>query len=180
MRVRVLVVLVLLLTGLAIAPWTAAAATSCGDGKGDAEIVGRLTSLRDATATFHIESVKVGPHPRPSAPIPAKQTSLPVYYYGGDTRFLRVGQRYDAQIWWDDGRFTAYVTTAEDTCGGGGTLHADGSPIETSLLSRLDWKQVLLVVGTPVAILFVLVIWLRHRDQLRKRRNDVALRSAAR
>jgi hypothetical protein len=176
-RARVLAVLGLFLAGVAIAPWTAAVATSCGDGKGDAEIVGRLTSKRDATATFRVETVKAGPHPSANAPLPAPETSLPVYYYDGDARFLHAGQRYDAQIWWDEGRFTAHVTTAEDLCGGGGTLHADGSAIETSLLSRFDPKQVGLVMGTPVVILFALVIWLRRRDRRRRELATARLRA---
>jgi hypothetical protein len=71
------------------------------------------------------------------------------------------------------------VDTAQDPCGGG-TRHADGTTIETSLLSRPHVRKVLLVtVVAPAATLLILALWLRHRDQLRKRRNDAALRSAA-
>ena len=174
------VLLGLLVTGVAIAPWTAAAATSCGDGKGDSEIVGRLTRVDSATATFSVEASTPGEHRRANAPLPARGTNLPVLFYDGDEQFFRVGQRYDVQVWWDDGRFTSDVTTAEDICGYGTTRHADGSAIETSLLSRPHVKRVLLAtVLAPALILLILAVWLRSRHQKRRRRNDAELRTAA-
>jgi hypothetical protein len=101
-----------------------------------------------------------------------------VFFSGGD-EFLRVGQRYEVQLSWIDGRFVSSVATAEDICGGG-TRHADGSAIETSLLSRPHVKRLLLGI---VIALFVTVgptsIWLRRRHQRRRRRNEADLRSAA-
>ena len=169
----------LFLAALAIAPWTGALATSCSDGRGDPKIVGRLTSLDGATATFRVESSTPGKYRPQDTPLPKTGTNAAVFFYSGSAQFLREGQRYVVPVGWSEGRYSSWVDTAQDPCGGG-TRHADGTTIETSLLSRPHVRKVLLVtVVVPAATLLILALWLRHRDQLRKRRNDASLRSAA-
>ncbi len=168
----------LLLTAIAIAPWTAAAATSCGDGKGDVAVIGRLLRLDDATATFSVEGSSRRERPYVKPPLPAPGTNLPVVFSGGD-EFLRVRQRYDVQLWWSENHFVSSVSTAEDICAVR-TRYADGSAIETSLLSRPEVKRLLLVVAIALFVTVGLpAIWLRQRHQQRRRRNDAELRSAA-
>jgi hypothetical protein len=172
------VALVFVSAAIAIAPWTAAAGTSCSDGKGDVAIVGRFLRVDDATATFRVEASSIGEHRSPNAPLPAQGTNVPVFFSGGD-EFLRVGQRYEVQLSWIDGRFVSSVATAEDICPGG-TTYADGSAIETSLLSRPHVKRLLLaIVVAFVVIVGLPAIWLRQRRQRRRRRNEAELRSAA-
>ena len=165
---------VLLLGATAIAPWTSAVATSCGPGTGDAEIVGRLMRIDGATATFRVDTSSRGRYLSPGAPVPRTGTDLAVFFYGGDEQFLRVGQRYVVHVWWDQGRFTSDVKTAQDPCAGG-TYHADGSRIETSLISRPHVKQVLFAVAiVPPATLLLLAIWVRRRHNRRGRVESAA------
>jgi hypothetical protein len=176
-RVRVFAISGLLLTAIAIAPWTAVAATNCGDGKGDVAVIGRLLRLDDATATFSVEASSRRERPYLKPPLPARGTNLPVVFSGGD-EFLRVRQRYDVQLWWSENHFVSHVPTAEDC--GGGTRNADGSVIETSLLSRPEVKRALLVIAIALFVTVGLpAIWFRQRRQQRRRRNDAVLRSAA-
>ena len=170
--------LVLFVTGFAIAPWTVAAATSCGDGNGEVAIVGRLSSLHDATATFRVESSSVSEYRPAGTPLPAPGSNIAVAFSGGD-EFLRVGESYAVPLWWDRGHFVSNVSTAEDICGVR-TRYADGSAIETSLLSRPEVKRLLLVIAVALFVTVGLpAIWLRQRRQKQRLRNDAALRSAA-
>jgi hypothetical protein len=172
------VLLGLFVTGFAIAPWTVAAATSCSDGNGEVAIVGRLSSLRDATATFGVESSSASEYRSADTPLPKAGTNIAVAFSGGD-EFLRVGKSYAVPLWWDQGHFVSSVSTAEDICAVR-TRYADGSAIETSLLSRPEVKRLLLVVAIALFVTVGLpAIWLRQRHQQRRRRNDAELRSAA-
>lgn len=178
MRARAPVLLSLFVTGFAIAPWTVAAASECPDGSGEVAIVGRLSSLHDATAMFRVESSSAGEHRPVGTPLPAPGSNIAVAFSGGD-EFLRVGESYAVPLWWDRGHFVSSVSTAEDMCGVR-TRHADGSAIETSLLSRPEVKRLLLVIAIALfATVGLPAIWLRHKRQQRRRRNDAALRSAA-
>jgi hypothetical protein len=164
-------------TAIATAPWTAAAATSCSGGIGEVEIVGELSRLDGGTATFRVENASFR-HSSPGTPLPATGSSVAVFF-DDDVQFLREGERYDVQLWWYDRRFISSVTTADDTCGVQTRL-ADGSSIETSLLSRSDIKQRLLVTAIAfVAFVVLPAIWIGYRRRQRQRRNDASLRAAA-
>jgi hypothetical protein len=61
---------------------------------------------------------------------------LTVDYWDGDARYLSVGDRYRVSVWSDrrpSPKYASGVHRAGENCGGGGTLHADGSSIDTAL-----------------------------------------------
>ena len=82
--------------------------------------------------------------------------------YEGDEEFLRVGRRYSVtlrdvpKLGWFSG-----VHTAEEVCGGGGTVYADGAAIDTALWSRDEVRRGAVFLAIGVGVVSVTVIGLR-------------------
>jgi hypothetical protein len=82
--------------------------------------------------TFTVASVQPGPGPSAVA-LPAPGSEIVVRYWDGDERFIDVGTSYSVTVWGDPqtADYGSGVHTAEDHCGGGGTVLADGGAIDT-------------------------------------------------
>src|ERR1700681_902108 len=98
-------------------------------------ITGQLVARHGAEATFIIDSV-VPESPLLSGargyvpPVLAIGQHVTVRYDDNEARFLHVGSRYRARLWWT-GEFTSGVHTAHIMCSTG-TVYANGSAINPS------------------------------------------------
>ena len=135
MRIRPMSALAL---GLVLA---ASAISACDSGPGHPRVmcdyamdagtfVGRVVSVRGAEATFRVESAQ----PKRAADASVlhrlqKGRLAVVHYEAHEERFLRVGERYKVKVWPIAG-FLSSVHTPDRPCSGG-TVHADGAPIDT-------------------------------------------------
>jgi hypothetical protein len=167
-------VVVLVIASLGVGPsllascGTVECSIATGPGTGyDASFVGRLTGRHADTATFTVESTKTFRTENPDGPIPKLTASVAVEYPDDVAHFLHVGKRYLVNVEWSGTAFESDIHRAGD-CGSGGTLHADGSPIDTS---TFPWLHRALLAGlvTPVVALLVLVavVWYRRRRHRR-------------
>jgi hypothetical protein len=131
--------------------------------------VGRLVERHGSAATFLVETVQ------PNASALAADLSRPVegdhvvvHYQDHDEQFLHVGERYSVKVW-PIKRFFSSVHTANHPCSGG-TVHADGIAIDTSLLHQPHALRVLLdfVAALTVVGLFAAAWMLRKRRRQQK------------
>lgn len=102
---------------------------------------------------------------------PTPGFEVEIEYVDDDSRFVDVGRQYEVTAWERaGGGLASGVHTAEDECGGGGTVHVDGSAIDTGLFTRNGFRP--WVVAAPVAAVAAAVAagWL----VLRRRRSAPA------
>jgi hypothetical protein len=120
-----------LLTSLAMVD-LAAPAGACSMDASIATFIGPVLSKGGGGAEFRVDRVL---HVTDGEEFDPKG-SITVDYWSGDEQFLEVGERYRVSVWSDREPSPAYgsgVHRAGENCGGGGTLHADGSSIDTAL-----------------------------------------------
>jgi hypothetical protein len=80
--------------------------------------------------TFRVESAQPNRTADPSVSHRLETGRLAVVHYEAhEERFLRVGERYKVKVWPIAG-FLSSVHTSDRPCSGG-TVHADGAPIDT-------------------------------------------------
>ena len=97
---------------------------------------GRLVTLDGPGVTFMVE--RVDPNvaaARIGKRIPVAGKRVVVHYDRGNEQFLHRGRQYKVRVWWVGEsqsrlRFFSGVHVANQPCSGG-TVYADGSPIET-------------------------------------------------
>lgn len=141
--------------------------TECSKTGPDATFVGRLTSVRSGAADFTVATVTIEPG-GPRAHVPVAGTSITVVYGNAQEKFLRVGDRYEVSEAWIGGQNVSGVHVANDACSGG-TVHADGSRIDTSSATARRARHLALLIGlAPVAALTVLAVWLVTRRRGRR------------
>lgn len=129
-------------------------------------VTGSAVEKSNDRVTISVSSAQPGPAPSAST-IPNVGTEVVVRYGDDDARFIRVGTDYLVTVWGDPqtADFGSGVRTAEDDCGGGGTVFADGSSINTGkkvfgwpawiALPTLGILTNLAVLGVVLAVLKV-------------------------
>ena len=142
-------------------------AVDCSKTGNDATFVGRLTAIRPGAAEFTVETVTIEQGFSP-AHVPVAGTSITAAYADGQERFLRVGDRYQVSEAWIGGGFASGVHVASDACSGG-TVHADGSRIDTSSVTGKRARHLAIaLVLAPVGALIILAAWLFVRRRGRR------------
>ena len=137
----------------------------CSKAGDDAVFVGRLTARDGGLATYTVESVTLSRPPRPGIRVPEPATSISVRYPEAQAKFLRVGTWYRVGVFWSDGEFASGVHVADDACSGG-TVHLDGSSIDTSLFPWRGKALPALALASVAALLITTaVVWRRRRPK---------------
>lgn len=144
---------------------------------------GRLVTLDGPGVTFMIERV----HPNVAATrsgrhIPPVGKPVVVHYDNGDEKFLHRGRRYKVQVWWIDEsqsrlRFVSGVRVADRPCSGG-TIYANGSAIDTAILTRSSTRHTFVVVAAGLISIGALAAGLALRKRRRQARNVRELRGS--
>ncbi len=141
--------------------------------------VGTLIERRGSTATFRV--VRVVPDGRDASPIRPEAGRLAVVRYERhEEQFLRTGDRYLVTVWPDPkgNGFFSSVHMANHDCSGG-TVHADGSAIDTSLRHQPHLHHVVFAFAAVLAALALLVGAWMAGTRRRQRRAVEALRRSA-
>jgi hypothetical protein len=95
---------------------------------------GEATAKPKDGVTFRVESVVILHRYSTRATVPQRGETVTVVYLRGGDKFIDVGKRYQVAVWPGvENRPTSGVQTAANHCGGGGTVHADGSRIDTGI-----------------------------------------------
>jgi hypothetical protein len=152
----------------------AASRVDCSKASPTDTIVGRLSARHGSTATFSIVSVSQASSQARSTPKPPVLTpdqTVDVQYFGDHAKFLRLGSNYRVEVYWV-GYFRSDVRVASDPCSGG-TVYADGRPIDTSSWARSHLSEIIAVLAAMPLILLVILatcIRLRRRTRLARPR----------
>jgi hypothetical protein len=131
---------------------------------------GRVEQTHGSAVSFRVERLQqeaTSARTKPHSPI-AGQVVV-VRYEKHEEQFLRVGQRYLVRVWWI-GHYFSGVHMANHACSTG-TVHADGSAIDTALVHQTYVRRVLykiLIAGAGVGLL--VAAW-ALRKRRRQRRN---------
>jgi len=171
---------------LAIATFAATALiTSCGppraicDSIADAgTFVGRVENAHGSDVTFIVERLQDEATPariKPHSPI--EGNIVVVHYQRHEEQFLHVGQRYLVTVWWI-GHYASGVHMANHLCSNG-TVHADGSAIDTALVHQPYVREVLFKILIALVPVGLLITMLAIRKRRRQRKNVEALVNAA-
>ena len=107
----------------------------CDYAQDSGTFVGRVVKIDGPTVTYFVEKLKpvpAGEVPRRNAPVPGK--TVFVRYDQQEQRYLHVGNRYTVTVWSFDG-YMSGVHHSDAVCSTG-TVHADGSAIDTSAKRR--------------------------------------------
>jgi hypothetical protein len=138
---------------------------TCNRAGDDAVFVGRLTARHGGAATYTVESVTATRPLRPGGRVPEPATSTDVHYPESQAKFLHVGAWYRVAVFWSGHEFTSGVHLADDPCSGG-TVHLDGSSIDTSLFPWRGKALLALALASVVALLITTaVVWRRRRPK---------------
>jgi hypothetical protein len=128
-----------------------------------ASFVGTVLAEHGADIDYRIETMLPGRIFEGGAGAPSVHPGqrVTVTYTGGDARFVHVGHRYRVDVFGSaHDRLTSGVRTAGECLNaaeGVGTFHADGSAIDTGLLTRDGISPYLARVGVAVAATVALV-----------------------
>jgi hypothetical protein len=142
------------------------------------KFVGRVQKTRGSAVTFIVESVQreaASPSNELHSPIKGQ---VVVRYERHEEQFLHVGQRYLVTVSWV-GHYVSGVHMANHVCSDG-TVHADGSAIDTALVHQPYLRQVLfkvLIVGTGVGL--VIAVWAICRRRRQRESVEALLRLGA-
>jgi hypothetical protein len=129
-------------------------------------VKGPLVGRQGSVATYLIDSVWRSQSGFREPPKLLAGQRVNVRYEHGQAQFLRVGDRYRVTLWWiSDAGFWSGVHMGDEACSGG-TVYADGSPIDTSLWVRSWVRNGVAIAG---AVLFVLILLLTSRVIRRRR-----------
>jgi hypothetical protein len=139
------------------------------------KFVGRVQKTHGSAVTFIVESVQreaTSSRTEPHSPIKGQ---VVVRYEKHEEQFLHVGQRYLVTVAWV-GHFVSGVHMANHVCSDG-TVHADGSAIDTALVHQPYLRQVLfkvLIVGTGFGL--VITVWAIRRRRRQRENVEQLLR----
>ena len=158
MRTRRLLAVVALL--FAAATGTSCGTVNCSSSQiGESGIlVGRLTAIHGGNATFSVESWTPSRGAVLKSPAPVVGSTVVVEYSPSEIRFLHVGRRYAVAVFNGDHGLGSGVHTA-NSCSGG-TVNANGSSIDTSLVSRPLVQRALRGFVLIVVLTLVLLAWI--------------------
>ncbi|MGZ4707587.1 MAG: hypothetical protein ACXWBN_02455 [Acidimicrobiales bacterium] len=103
----------------------------------NASFIGEVVAEHAGAVTFRVDEVLPDRifHDVAAAEV-AVGDEVVVHYRGGDERFVHQGQSYQVDAWGHVPDELASGVHTADECAGGGTVHADGSPIDTGLWTR--------------------------------------------
>lgn len=141
--------------------------------------VGSVVEIHGSAVTFRVETVQRNTSAIAAEfPRPVEGHHVVVHYQDHDEQFLHVGERYSVKVWPING-FSSSVHTANHACSGG-TVHADGTAIDTSLLRQPHARRVFLVSVAALAVvgLFAAAWMLRKRRRQTKNVEEL-VRSAS-
>jgi len=143
---------------------TSCGTVDCSSSKiGDSGVfVGRLTSVHGDNATFSVESWTPARGGALVSPAPVVGSTVVVEYVSNEIRFLHVGRRYAVSVFDGDHGLGSGVHTA-NSCSGG-TVNANGSSIDTSLVSRPIVKRALRAFVLVIVLMLVLLAWITRRS----------------
>jgi hypothetical protein len=152
---------------------------SCGESKSKCSsaqtayrFIGTVLERGGNHADFVVNSIRpISSTPPPGMPLLTAGQHVKVHFDwdldGSTAQFLHVGSRYDATLWWQNDEFWSDIHTADRPCSGG-TVHADGSSINTSLWARSRVREVVYVF-TPVAVALFATPCVRSVQRRRRR-----------
>jgi hypothetical protein len=172
---RSVAIVVALLAAAVLTPATPAGA--CSLTAPAFTLTGPATAKQSHVVTFRVDKIEsdfgTNTQPLPGG-APSIGSSVDVKYWDGDEQFLRVGNDYLVTAWSDstDGQYGSGVHTAEDNCGGGGTVNADGTEIDTAnrIMGLRVWIVYPIVVAlTVVAGWIAVIVPLRLLTRRRRR-----------
>ena len=149
----------------------------CDYAQDSGTFAGRLVERHGSSLTYRVEALQPS-EGAAALPQPVRGTLVVVHYENHEEQFLHVGQRYSVKVW-PIRHYYSGVHTANRPCSGG-TLHADGTAIDTSLLHQPHTLRVFLNVVTALAVVGVFVTAWAMRKRRRQRKNvEELLRSAS-
>jgi hypothetical protein len=100
----------------------------CDYAQDSGTFVGRLVGRHGSSVTYRVEAVRPS-EGAAALPQPVRGTLVVVHYEAHEEQFLHAGERYSVRVWPINGFFSG-VHTADRPCSGG-TVHADGTAIDT-------------------------------------------------
>ena len=141
--------------------------------------VGRVEEKHGSAVTFLVQSLQQEPAAAPAKlHSPVEGQVVVVHYDKHQEQFLHVGQRYLVTVWWI-GHYYSGVATADIPCSGG-TVHADGSAIDTALVHQPYLRSVLYKILIALAGVGLVVAAWALRQRRRQRKNvEELLRTAS-
>jgi hypothetical protein len=141
--------------------------------------VGRVEKTHGADLTFTVERLQEqATSARSGLHSPVAGHIVVVHYGRHEEQFLHVGQRYLVTVWWL-GHYFSGVHMANHVCSTG-TLHADGSAIDTALVHQPYVREVLfkvLIALVPVGLL--ITVWAIRRRRRQRESVEALLRLGA-
>ncbi|MDQ1509578.1 MAG: hypothetical protein QOG50_1422 [Actinomycetota bacterium] len=141
--------------------------------------VGRVEKTRGSTVTYVVERLQAEPASAPAKlHSPIEGEIVAVHYERHEDQFLRAGQRYLVTVWWV-GRYFSGVHMANHPCSIG-TVHADGSAIDTGLVHQPHLRQVLdKILVAMVGVGLLITVWAIRRRRRQRKSVEELLRLAS-
>jgi hypothetical protein len=139
----------------------------CDYAQDSGTFVGRLVGRHGSSVAYRVEAVQPS-EGAAALPQPVRGTLVVVHYEAHEEQFLHAGERYSVRVWPINGFFSG-VHTANRPCSGG-TVHADGTAIDTALSHQSRARHILFSFAAALAVvgLFVAAWALRRRRRQRK------------
>jgi hypothetical protein len=132
------------------------------------EFIGTVFERGGNHAEFVVDSLRpISRTPPLGTPSLDVGQHVKVHFDGSTAQFLHVASRYEVSVWWQNHEFRSDIHTADRPCSGG-TVHAGGSSINTSLWARSRVQEVVYVVG-PVGVALLGTPCVRSVQRRRRR-----------
>ena len=136
-----------------------------------ATFVGEVVAIDGSTVTYRVDEVLDAPVDltRPTPAVAVGQEAV-VHYSGGDERFLDTGERYRVDVYGSSDDLRSGVHNAGEctnSVSGTGTVHADGTAIDTKLLSSAGLRPYLPKLAITIVAAAAIALLVRWRIRVK-------------